>query len=73
MKTILLIWFLITPDGQPQAIVRVEPTVEQCQIDGAVLKAQSDELVKAGTIQNYYGACHVQELNDAGKDPRGSI
>lgn len=73
MKTILLIWMLITADGQPQATVQVEPTIEQCQKDGAALKDQSDALVAAGQAMNYYGVCHVQELTNPAKNPRGSI
>lgn len=73
MKTVLLIWMLITSDGQPQATVQVEPSIEQCQKDGAALKEQSDALIAAGEAKDYYGICHAQELSDPGKDPRGSV
>lgn len=73
MKTVLLIWLLITSDGQPQATVQVEPSIEQCQKDGAALKDQSDALIAAGEAKDYYGICNIQDLSEANKDPRGSI
>lgn len=73
MKTILLIWCLVTADNHPHFIVLAEPTIEQCEADGTDLEMKSDEDIMAGNITTYYGACQEDDLAPASADPRGSI
>lgn len=63
IEVILLVFTLILPDGSGHLIIQQEPSMEQCQKDGAGLAVNSQALLDAMEISTYTGACIVKEIN----------
>lgn len=66
IKLFILAWLFIHADGTPQMLTQAYSDLKECQKAGEELSKQSDELMKASLLKDYYGGCVPTEYNTKG-------